>query len=157
MVRSSLSLHQEIYMHTYSYWSNKVICMHGCCFKTPAFSESFHFPRAVQMNMELETDVGSNMLLHKGEWGIGRERRGRWQGPSEGTSAAPGLSSLEGVWTPNSTSLHSENELLTENRWGWTWRWRMGRRGGQDEERVWQGEIGASVLKSGAWNMSLLT
>lgn len=89
MVRSSLSPHQEIYMHTYSYWSNKVICMHGCCFKTPAFSESFHFPRAVQMNMELETDVGSNMLLHKGEWGIGRERRGRWQGPSEGTFSSP--------------------------------------------------------------------
>jgi len=70
------------------------------------------------MNMELETDVGFSMLLHKGKRGTGRGGGGGGRDRAKGPSAAPGLSSLEGVWTRNSTSLHSENELLTENRWG---------------------------------------
>ena len=70
------------------------------------------------MNMELKTDVGFSMLLHKGKWGTGRGGGGGGRDRAKGPSAALGLSSLEGVWTRNSTSLHSENELLTENRWG---------------------------------------
>lgn len=49
------------------------------------------------MNMQLKTDVGSSMLLHKGEWGTGRERGGGGRDGAKGPSAAPGLSSLEGV------------------------------------------------------------
>ena len=68
--------------------------------------------------MELKTDVGFSVLLHKGKWGTWRGGGGGGRDCAKGPSAAPGLSSLEGVWTRNSTSLHSENELLTENRWG---------------------------------------
>ena len=39
-----------------------------------------HFPRAVQMNMELKTDVGFSMLLHKGKWGTGRGGRLKREG-----------------------------------------------------------------------------
>ena len=70
------------------------------------------------MNMELKTDVGFSVLLHKGKWGTWWGGGGGGRDRAKGPSAAPGLSSLEGVWTRNSTSLHSENELLTENRWG---------------------------------------
>lgn len=121
---SSLVGYRRISLYIYIPLLVKYSCLYSCCcFKIPAFSERFHFPRAVQMNMELKTDVGSSMLLHKGKWGIGRERRGRWQGPREGTFSSPRTLITRGglnskfhqpalwKWTPNRKQMGVDLEL----------------------------------------------
>lgn len=128
-------------------------CLHSCCcFKTLAFSESLHFPRTVQMNMELKTDVGSSMLLHKGKWGIGRERRGRWQGLREGTFSSPRTLITRGglnsefhqpalwKWTLNRKQMGVDLEL-GEGKWREAWGEECGEEGYRasrvEQCRVW--------------------
>lgn len=91
------------------------------------------------MNMGVKTDVGFSMLLHKGKWGTGRGGGGGGRDRAKGLQQPQDSHHSRGSELRNSTSLHSENELLTENRWG-------GPRGGggdrerdgeSDGERVW--------------------
>lgn len=100
-------------------WSNKVVYIHAVALRPQPLVRASIFPEQFKWTWNWKQMWAPACYCTRANGAQGGKGGGGGRNCMKGPSAAPGLSSLEGVWTPDSTSLHSENELLTENRWGW--------------------------------------
>lgn len=133
----SSSLDKEGFsLYIFLCWPNKVVYIHAVALRPQPLARASIFPEQFKWTWNWKQMWAPACYCTRANGAQGGKGGGGGRDRMKGPSAAPGLSSLEGVWTPNSTSLHSENELLTENRWEWTSAWGRGNARRPDGESV---------------------